>query len=96
MLHGKLLACNWWELVGGHVPGVRDKVLTPWLTLTCPVQTQRLQDVGPCKLHPQGWDVQGQRPACPRLVSTRLWWSQRPLPAPALYHWARHQAVNKV
>ena len=79
-----------------QVPGVSDKVLAPCSPLTCSVQTQRLQNVGSCKLHPQCGDVQGQGPACLRLVSTRLWWSRRALDAPALHRCARHQAMDEV
>lgn len=97
----ELLAHSWcsrpWVLpVSGHVHGLRHKVPTPWLSLTCPVQTQCLQDVGPRKLHPQCRDVQGQQSACPWLISARLWWGQRPLPNPAFPNRAWHKAMDEV
>lgn len=80
-----LLCGKFWHIVGA-----------PWPCLTCPVQTQRLQKAGPGKLHPQRGDVQGQRGACPGLVSPRLRGAQRPLSTSALPHGARHKAVDEV
>lgn len=92
-------------MLGALVPGC------PWLAgmsqapdtrgslpgaLTCPVQTQRLQDVGPGELDPQCGDVKGQGSTCSGLVPIRRRWGRSALPTPALHREDGHQAVDEV
>lgn len=65
------------------------------VSLTYPVQTQCLQDVGARKLDSQCWNVCGQGFACPKLVSSEWWW-QSPLPTLVVHCWSWHKTVNEV